>query len=61
MYRLPGYSGLDVEYIVDGSEAFGDIRRSYGMFTNVKLILLMCRIRSDWGGRNDLVLFGDRE
>ncbi len=30
-------SGLKTEYVADGSEAFGSIRKSYGMFTNVDL------------------------
>ncbi len=34
-------SGLKIEYVADGSEAFGSIRKSYGMFTNVRSMLLM--------------------
>ncbi len=32
-------SGLNIEYVADGSEAFGNIRKSYGMFTNVRSML----------------------
>ncbi len=34
-------SGLDIEYVADGREAFSNIRKSYGMFSNVRSMLLM--------------------
>lgn len=34
-------SGLDIEYLADGSEAFNGIKKSYGMFSNVRSMLLM--------------------
>lgn len=39
-------SGLDIEYLADGSEAFNGIKKSYGMFSNVRSMLLM-KGRSD--------------
>ena len=34
-------SGLDIEYLADGSEAFNGIKKSYGMFSNVRSMLVM--------------------
>lgn len=34
-------SGLDIEYLSDGSEAFNGFKKSYGMFSNVRSMLLM--------------------
>ena len=34
-------SSLDIEYLADGNEAFNDIKKSYGMFSNVRSMLLM--------------------
>lgn len=40
-------SGLDIEYLADGSKAFDGIKKSYGMFSNVRSMLVMKGRSSD--------------
>ncbi len=40
-------SGLSIEYVEDGGEAFASRRKSYGMFKNVRSLLLMKGKKSD--------------
>lgn len=47
VFELNAASGLNIEYIADGSKAFGSIRKSYGMFSNVKSLILMKGSSSD--------------
>ena len=39
--RVNASSGLCVEFLADGSDAFASIRKSYGLFSNVRSMLLM--------------------
>lgn len=39
--KLNEVSGLTMEFIEDGSSAFGKLRKSYGLFTNVRSLILM--------------------
>ncbi len=47
IYEANIASGLDIEYVEDGGEAFNGLRKSYGMFTNVRSLLLMKGSSSD--------------
>ncbi len=40
-------SGLSIEYVEDGSAAFSSVKKSYGMFKNVRSLLLMKGPKND--------------
>ena len=53
-------SGLTIEYIEDASEAFSSIGKTYGMFKNVRTVLLMKGRADDRDLREKVGFYGER-
>jgi hypothetical protein len=53
-------SGLDIEYMVDGSDAFGGIKKSYGMFKNVRALIVLKGNISDINLKEKVGYFGEK-
>ncbi len=52
-------SGLNAEFLEDGSAAFGSFKASYGMFNNVRSLLLMKGKKSDKDLREKVGYYGE--
>lgn len=52
-------SGLSAQFLEDGSAAFASIRKSYGMFRNVRALLLMKGNKSDVHLREKVGYYGE--
>lgn len=53
-------SGLNAEFVEDGSEAFSSIGKTYGMFKNVRSVILMKGKKSDPNLREKIGFYGER-
>lgn len=52
-------SGLTLQYIDDGSEAFKSMKKSYGMFKNVRSVILMKGLKTDINLKEKIGYYGE--
>lgn len=52
-------SGLSIELLKDGSDAFSNVTKSYGMFTNIKSLILMKGDSKDSNLKEKVGYFGE--
>lgn len=57
--RLNEVSGLNMSFVEDGSSAFGSLRKSYGLFTNVRSLILMKGKKDDKNLREKIGYYGE--
>ncbi|WP_367569160.1 nitroreductase family protein [Lacrimispora sp.] len=57
--QLNEVSGLTMEFIEDGSGAFGKLRKSYGLFTNVRSLILMKGKKNDKDLKEKVGYYGE--
>lgn len=57
--QLNEASGLTMEFIEDGSSAFQKLRKSYGLFTNVRSLILMKGKKEDKDLKEKLGYYGE--
>jgi len=57
--QLNEASGLTMEFMEDGSGAFGKLRKSYGLFTNVRSLILMKGKKDDKDLKEKLGYYGE--
>lgn len=57
--QLNGESGLTMTFIEDGSAAFGKLRKSYGLFTNVRSLILMKGKKNDKDLKEKIGYYGE--
>ncbi len=59
IYQLNEVSGLTMEFKEDGSGAFGKLRKSYGLFTNVRSLILMKGKKDDKDLKEKIGYYGE--
>lgn len=57
--QLNEESGLTMEFIEDGSDAFQKLRKSYGLFTNVRSLILMKGKKDDKDLKEKIGYYGE--
>ena len=57
--QLNEASGLAMEFVEDGSSAFGKLRKSYGLFTNVRSLILMKGRKDDKDLKEKIGYYGE--
>ncbi len=57
--KLNKASGLTMAFIEDGSSAFGKLRKSYGLFTNVRSLILMKGKKNDKDLKEKVGYYGE--
>ncbi|WP_101696250.1 nitroreductase family protein [Clostridium minihomine] len=59
IHQLNGESGLRMEFLEDGSGAFQKLRKSYGLFTNVRSLVLMKGKKEDKDLKEKIGYYGE--
>lgn len=57
--KLNKESGLTMEFMEDGSSAFGKLRKTYGLFTNVRSLILMKGKKDDKDLKEKIGYYGE--
>lgn len=59
IHELNQISGLSMEFVEDGSHAFQNLRKSYGVFSNVRSLVLMKGTKDDEHLKEKLGYYGE--
>ncbi|MGF7145542.1 hypothetical protein HNQ56_003985 [Anaerotaenia torta] len=59
IHQLNEASGLTMTFLEDGSSAFGKLRKSYGLFTNVRSLILMKGKKEDKDLKEKIGYYGE--